>query len=131
MYLIYYWLYFLSICLLELEYDWWNYYHYMIICYNTRSNKVACGTIWGCATNKNYCYINVVCIQTVTHWGTNQECSINQGNTIYSFTKLFFTKIFIHSLLPNIIVTKLSCYAIFYSIWLKDVFYKTWARMQN
>ena len=49
---------------------------------NTQSHKVACGTIQGCATNKNYCYINVVCIQIVPHRGTNQECDINQGNTV-------------------------------------------------
>ena len=36
--------------------------------YNTWSRKEACGTIWGCSTNKNYYYINVVCIQRVSHW---------------------------------------------------------------
>ena len=82
-YLICYWLYFLSTCLLQLKYDRWNYHHYTIICHNTWSCKIVCGTIWGCATNKNYYYINVVCIQIVPHWGTNRECSINWGNTVY------------------------------------------------
>ena len=41
---------------------------------------MACGTIRGCTTNKNYYYINVVCIQIVPHWGTNQGCGINRGN---------------------------------------------------
>ena len=42
---------------------------------------MACGTIRGYTTN-NY-YINVVYIQIVQHWGTNQECSIiNRGNTV-------------------------------------------------
>ena len=44
---------------------------------------MACGTIWGCATNKNYCYINVVCIQIVPHWDTNWECGIIQGNMVF------------------------------------------------
>ena len=44
---------------------------------------MACGTIQGCTTNKIYYYINVVCIQIVLHWGTNQECGINRGNTIF------------------------------------------------
>ena len=49
---------------------------------------MACSTIRGCATNKNYYYINVVCIQIVPHWGTNQECSINQGNKVSQMVKL-------------------------------------------
>ena len=56
--------------------------HYMIICRNTRSCTVACGTIRGCATNKNYYYINVACIQLIPHWGTNRGCGINWGNTV-------------------------------------------------
>ena len=44
-----------------------QYHHYTIICRNIQSRKVACGTIRRCATNKNYYYINVVCIQLVTH----------------------------------------------------------------
>ena len=55
-YLIYYQLYFLSTCLLQLKYNWWNYYCYTIICRITWSHKVACGTIWRCATNKNNYY---------------------------------------------------------------------------
>ena len=43
---------------------------------------MVCGTIQGCAANKIYYYINVVCIQKVLHWGSNQECGINQGNTV-------------------------------------------------
>ena len=43
---------------------------------------MACSIIRECATNKNYYYINVVCVQIVLHWGTNQGCGINQGNTI-------------------------------------------------
>ena len=43
---------------------------------------MACSTIQGCAINKNYYYINVACIQIVPRWGTNRECSINQGNTV-------------------------------------------------
>ena len=43
---------------------------------------MACSTIQGCAINKNYYYINVVCIPIVPHWGTNQGCGINQGNTV-------------------------------------------------
>ena len=42
-----------------------------------------CSTIWGCATNKNYYYTNIVCIQLVLHWGANWECGINQGNMVY------------------------------------------------
>ena len=60
----------------------------MIICHNTQSHKVACSTIRGCATNKNYHYINVACIQIVPHWGTNQECSINWENTVYQLVSL-------------------------------------------
>ena len=41
-----------------------------------------CGIIRGCATNRNYYYINVVCIQTVPYWGTNRGCGINRGNTV-------------------------------------------------
>ena len=44
-----------------------------------------CDTIQECATNKNYYYINVICIQIVSHWGTNQECGINRGNTVFKF----------------------------------------------
>ena len=45
-------------------------------------------TIQGCATNKNYYYIDVVFIQIVVpHWGTNQECGINQGNTVNTTIK--------------------------------------------
>ena len=43
---------------------------------------MVCSTIQGCTTNINYYYINVVCILIVPHWGTNQECDINQGNTV-------------------------------------------------
>ena len=43
---------------------------------------MACSPIQGCATNKNYYCINVVCIQIAPHWGTNQECRINQGNMV-------------------------------------------------
>ena len=45
---------------------------------------MACGTIWGCAANKSYYYVNVVSIQIVPHWGTNTnwECGINWGNTV-------------------------------------------------
>ena len=46
---------------------------------------MAYSTIQGCTINKNYYYINVVCIQIVLHWGTNQECSINQGNVVIEF----------------------------------------------
>ena len=52
-------------------------HRYTIICHNTQSRKVACGALRGCATNENYYYINVVCIQIVPHWGTNQGCGIN------------------------------------------------------
>ena len=69
-------------CLLQLEYDWWNYHCYMIICRNTWSRKVVCSTIQGWATNKSYYYINVACIQIVPHWGTNRECGINRGNMV-------------------------------------------------
>ena len=55
----------------------------MIICRDTQSRKVACSTIRGYATNKNYYYINAVCIQIVPYWGTNQGCGINQGNMVY------------------------------------------------
>ena len=79
----YYWLYFLSTCFLQLKYNWWNYHRYTIVCCNTRSCKVACSTIWGYSINKKYYYINVVCNQTVLHWGTNEECIFNQGNTIW------------------------------------------------
>ena len=57
----------------QLEYGRWNHH-----C-NTQICKVVCSTIRWCATNKNYYYINVVCIQIVPHWATNQECSINWG----------------------------------------------------
>ena len=57
----------------------------MIICQDIQSHKVACGTILGYVTNKNYYYINVVCIQIVLHWGTNRECDINRGNAIYIY----------------------------------------------
>ena len=43
---------------------------------------MTCGTIQGCTTNKNYYYINVVCIEIVPHWGTNQDCDFNQGNMV-------------------------------------------------
>ena len=50
----------------------------MIICRNTQIRKVVCGTIRGCASNKvTTTYINVVCIQVVLLWGSNQECGIN------------------------------------------------------
>ena len=39
--------------------------------------KIARGAIRGYIANKNYYYINVVCIQIVLYWGTNQECGIN------------------------------------------------------
>ena len=55
---------------------------YIIICHNTRSCKVTCGTIWGYTTNRIYYYINVVCIQIVLHWGTTWECSIHRGNMV-------------------------------------------------
>ena len=91
MYLIYYWLYFLSTFLLQIEYDQWNYHHYTIICRNTQSCKVACSIIQGCATNKNYYYINVICIQIVPHWGTNQEYGTNRGNTVIEMFHPVFT----------------------------------------
>ena len=28
--------------------------------------------------------MHIVCIQLIPHWGTNQEYSINQGNTVFS-----------------------------------------------
>ena len=31
---------------------------------------------------KYYYYINVVCIQIILHWGTNQGCNTNQGNKV-------------------------------------------------
>ena len=34
-----------------LEYNWWNYHRYMIVCYNTQKWKVACGTIQRCGIN--------------------------------------------------------------------------------
>ena len=43
---------------------------------------MACDTIQGCTTYKNYYYINVVCIQIVLHWDTNRGCGINRGNTV-------------------------------------------------
>ena len=81
-YLTYCWLYFLYTCLFQLKYDRWNYHHHTIICHNTRSHKGACGTIRGCATNKNYYYINVVCLQIVLPWGSNQGYGINCGKTV-------------------------------------------------
>ena len=78
----------LFLCLLQLEYDWWHYCRYMITCHNTQTCKVACGTIWGWATNKNYYYINVVCIQIVPHWGTNWGCGINQGTKVLTNEKM-------------------------------------------
>ena len=39
--------------------------------------KIAYRTIQGCANNKNYYYINVVCIQIVPHWVTNEEHGVN------------------------------------------------------
>ena len=72
------------------EYDRWNCHCYRIFCYNIWSREVACGTIWGCVTNKNYYHFNVVCILIVPHWGTNQGCSINRGNTVViSVLKLY------------------------------------------
>ena len=59
-----------------------------IICHNTWSHKVACGTIQGCATNKNYYCINVVSIQIVPQWDSNWECSINRGNTVIDKGKI-------------------------------------------
>ena len=50
---------------------------------------MACSTIWGCTTNENYYYINVVCIQIVPHWGTNQECGIDWENTIVEDNLVF------------------------------------------
>ena len=32
--------------------------------------------------NTTTSYIKVVCIQIVPHWGSNQECGINQGNMV-------------------------------------------------
>ena len=81
-YLIYYRLYFLSICLLQLKYDQWNYYCYMIICCTIRSRIVTCSTIRGCTANKNYYYTNIVCIHIVPQWGTNWEYGINRGNIL-------------------------------------------------
>ena len=43
---------------------------------------MACGTIRGHTTNKNYYYINAAYIQVVPHWDTNQECGINKGNKV-------------------------------------------------
>ena len=64
--------------LLQFKFDRQNYRCYMIICCNAWSHKVACGTIQGYTTNKNYYYVyNVVCIQIVLHWDTNRECGIN------------------------------------------------------
>ena len=48
---------------------------------------MACGTIRECATNKNYYYINVVCIQIVPYWGTNRECGIIWRNTVIALFK--------------------------------------------
>ena len=79
---------YLLVTTIQLEYDWWNYYHYMIICCNTQICKVARGTIRKCTINKNYYYINVVCIQIVPHCGTNQGCSINQGNMAYCYLSI-------------------------------------------
>ena len=56
---------------------------------------MACSIIQGCATNKNYYYINFGCIQIVLYWGTNQEYGINQGNTVIEM----FHPVFTHSLL--------------------------------
>ena len=92
-YLIFYWLYF----------NRWNCHRYTIICRNPETQS-GMRYIQGCATNKNYCYNNVVCIQMVLHWGTNQECSINQGNIVSQMGKLarltintiWFLKYFIH-----------------------------------
>ena len=56
------WLYFLSTCLLKLEYNWWHYHCCMIIYCITCSHKVACSTIQGCTTNKNYSYVKVIFI---------------------------------------------------------------------
>ena len=97
MYLIYYWLYFLSTCLLQLEYDRWNYHHYMIICCNSQNLKVAYGTIQGCGYYsrvwllfKGVLLIKITtismlfvfqqyCIRVLCNW----ECGINQGNAVY------------------------------------------------
>ena len=46
---------------------------------------MACGTIRGWAANKNYYYIDFVCIQTSPHCGTNQECGSNWVNTVRWF----------------------------------------------
>ena len=43
---------------------------------------MACCTIQGYVTDKNYYYISVVFIQIVPHWGTNRGYGINQGNTV-------------------------------------------------
>ena len=74
---------FLSTYLLQFKFDRQNYHCYKIICCNAWSRKVACGTIQGYTTNKNYYYVyNVVCIQIVLHWDTNRECGINRGNMV-------------------------------------------------
>ena len=80
-------LYFLSTYLLQFEYDQWSYNCYTIpLPCNTWSHEVVCRTIRGCASNKNYYFIIVVCIQIVLHWGINRECGINQVNTVYSIS---------------------------------------------
>ena len=48
---------------------------------------MAYGSIRGCATNKNYYYINVIYFQILPHWGTNQGCGINQENTVWLKSK--------------------------------------------
>ena len=36
-------------------------------------------------------YNNVVCVQIVLQWGTNQECSINSGNMAFSNRKVLLS----------------------------------------
>ena len=89
MYLIYYQLYFLSTCLLQLKYDneiiiitWW----FVVI----PSLKVVCGTIRVWLLFKGVLLIKITtismlfvfqqyCIRVLCNW----ECGINQGNTVY------------------------------------------------
>ena len=50
---------------------------------------MVCGTIRGCASNKiTTTYINVVCIQIVLLWGSNQECGINWGKIVVIIIKI-------------------------------------------
>ena len=51
-YLIYYHIYFLYTCLLQLQYDRWNYHCCTIICYNIHSRRVGSNTNRVCSTIK-------------------------------------------------------------------------------